>query len=183
MAWRIAKGVLYALLAGNVGLYALHGTPAETLDTAAWLVLLGLFEWETGGWGMPPRNRRVVHALRAIATLAVLVACTGYAFAREWLDFANACTWLMVVLLLEAQVRVPDRHVGLHGVRRLLALACYVALAGFVVAWTVDGVRGDPDALLDAWDAALWLLAFVAIELNLFGLQAGRADAPPSTAS
>lgn len=183
LAWRVGKAVLYALLAVNVGLYALHGTPAETLDTAAWLLLLGLFEWETGGWGLRTRSRRVVHVLRAIATLAVLVACAGYALAREWLDFANASAWLAVVLLLEAEVRVPSRHARLHRVRRALAMACYVALSGFVVAWTVDGLRGDRDALLDAWDAALWLLAFVAIELNVFGLQSpgARAQAPEAS--
>lgn len=177
VAWRVAKALLYALLAGDVALYALHGTAAETLDTAAWLVLLALFEWETGGWRLGRRTRRVVHAARALAAAAVLVAWTGYARDGAWLDFANATAWLAVVLLLEAEVRVPARHVAAHRARRALTWAAYALLGGFVATWALAGMRGDAGALLDAWDAALWLLAFVAIELNVFGLDS--RDAKP----
>lgn len=163
--------MLYALLFGNVGLYALHGTPAETVDTTAWLVLLLLFEWETGGWSLPARMRLAVHAVRAVASLAVLWACASYALAREWLDFANAAAWLGVVLMLELEVRIPPERVRWHRVRSAMTWALYAALGGFVAAWAVQGLRGVGGALLDAWDAALWLLAFVAIELNVFGLR------------
>lgn len=177
-AFAAFKWTIYALLALNVALYGLHGTLTEQVDTGAWVLLLLLFEWETGGWPMGPRQRRAAHVLRLVASLAVVGACVAYAAQREWLDFANAGTWLAVVVVLELQVRVPPARRGFHRMRHGLALALYTALAAFLVAWLVLGLgEGSAGAWLDAWDAALWLLAFVAIELNVFG-QARPAFAP-----
>lgn len=47
------KWAIYSLLAANVALYAASGTSTETVDTAAWVLLLLLFEWETGDWRLP----------------------------------------------------------------------------------------------------------------------------------
>jgi hypothetical protein len=164
----VFKWAVYALLALDVALYAAHGTLTETLDTAAWLALLLLFEWETGGWPRGPRSMRVVHGLRAVASLVVAWACVDYARQREWLDFANAATWLAVVVALELEVRVPARRMRFHAARRAFTWALYAALVGFIIAWLVLG-GGDVDgAWLDAWDASLWLAAFIVIELNLF---------------
>lgn len=171
----VFKWLVYALLASNVALYAWQGTPTETLDTAAWLVLLLLFEWETGGWGLSPRQRMVARGIRAVASVAVVWACTSYAFEREWLDFANAATWLAVVLALELEVRVPGHRRVFHRVRRAVTWVLYLALAGFVVAWLALGAGEVDGAWLDAWDALLWLAAFVAIELNVFGVSASGA--------
>lgn len=173
-AWRIFKASLYALLMGNVALYALQGTGAETIDTAAWLVLLVLLEWETGGWSLTSRTRAAVHGIRAIASFAVLWACAVYALDREWLDFANAAAWLGAVLMLELEVRIPPRRAHLHRVRRVATWILYAALGGFAAAWWLQGLGGVDGAMLDAWDATLWLLAFVAIELNVFGWRSVR---------
>lgn len=156
------------MLALDVGLYAGHGTATEVLDTAAWLALLLLFEWETGGWALSSRQRVFVHGLRLLASAAVVWACASYAIEREWLDFANAATWLAVVLALELEVRVPARHRTFHRARRGVAWGLYLALAGYAITWLVLGVADADGAWLDAWDALLWLAAFVAIELNLF---------------
>jgi hypothetical protein len=164
----VFKWSVYALLALDVALYAAHGTLTETLDTAAWLVLLLLFEWETGDWPRSPRPWRVVHGLRALASLVVAWACADYALQREWLDFANAATWLAVVLALELEVRVPPHRRRFHAMRRVVIWPLYLALVGFIVAWLVLGGTDVDGAWLDAWDAALWLAAFVVIELNLF---------------
>jgi hypothetical protein len=162
----------YALLAADVAWYARYGRVTELVDTAAWFVLLLLFEWETGGWPMPARARRPVHVVRVLASVAVAVAVAGYAFEREWLDFANEATWLAVVVLLELEVRVPPQAHHLHRWRRAAAVALYAALVAFMLAWLGDGLVGaEPlHALLDAWDALLWLVAFATIELNVFGL-------------
>lgn len=165
---------MYALLALDVALYAAHGTFTETLDTAAWLVLLLLFEWETGGWSRGPRSVRVVHGLRALASLVVAWACIDYALQREWLDFANAATWLAVVLTLELEVRVARHRRRFHAARRVVAWVLYAALVGFIAAWLALGGSDITGAWLDAWDATLWLAAFGVIELNLF---APRRDA------
>lgn len=168
------KWSVYALLALDIVLYGLHGTFNEQLDTAAWLVLLLLFEWETGRWPMGPRARLAAHGLRLLAASAVAVACAGYARQEEWLDFANAVAWLAVVASLELEVRVAPAFARFHRVRHAITLGLYVALAGFVVAWLLRGLAfGGPGAWLDAWDGALWLLAFVAIELNVFRHEPG----------
>lgn len=167
----VFKWLMYALLAGDVVLYALFGRLTELVDTAAWLVLLLLFEWETGGWSLPSRLRPALHGVRAIAALAVLAACVGYALERQWLDFSNEMVWLGVVALLELEVRLSADAVRLHRWRRGAAAALYLVLVAFLVSWAVEGATGPQPmhAWLDAWDALLWMAAFVVIELNVFG--------------
>lgn len=179
----VFKWSVYALLALDVALYAAHGTLTETLDTAAWLVLLLLFEWETGGWSGAPRSMRPVHAVRALASMVIAWAVVDYALQREWLDFANAATWLAVVLALELEVRIPARRRRFHAVRRGLTAMLYAALGAFVIAWLVLGGADVEGAWLDAWDASLWLAAFVVIELNLFAPAAGGRPAAPHPAA
>ena len=164
------KWAIYSLLAANVALYAASGTSTETVDTAAWVLLLLLFEWETGDWRLPVWSRPLVRLLRALAGLAVVWACIDYGLDGERLDFANACTWLAVVLALELELRIPTGRAYLHRMRRALAWCLYVALAAFALAWWFQAAAGVDEAWLDAWDASLWLAAFVAIELNVFGL-------------
>lgn len=177
-AFAAFKWAVYALLALNVGLYGLHGTPIEQVDTAAWVILLLLFEWETGGWRLAPWRRPLVHGLRLLAMAAVVASCVAYAVQREWLDFANGVAWLGVVVALELEVRVPPALRGFHAVRRWVTLGLYSALVAFLLAWLVAGLaEGGAGTWLDAWDAALWLLAFAAIELNVFGW-GGRAPGP-----
>lgn len=177
------KWAVYALLAGNVALYALQGTPTETVDTAAWVLLLLLFEWETGGWRLPRWSRTAVRLLRGLAGLAVVWACVDYALDGERLDFANAAAWLGVVIALELELRLPARWRRAHRARRLAAWALYAALAAFALAWWALAFGGEREAWLDAWDATLWLAAFVVIELNVFGWARAAGDASPRAAA
>src|SRR5688572_6631295 len=145
----VFKWIIYALLAIDVVLYARYGRLTELIDTAAWLVLLLLFEWETGGWRLPSRWLPALHGVRALAAVAVVVAVIGYALERVWLDFANEAVWLGVVALLELEVRLPPAAVRLHRVRRVLAAALYLALVGFLLTWAAMGFgEEDPQA---AW--------------------------------
>ena len=167
----VFKWSIYALLAGDVVLYSLYGRLTELIDTAAWLVLLMLFEWETGGWPLRARWIPALHGVRLLASVSVVIAVVGYALERVWLDFFNEMTWLGVVALLELEVRLPPGAVRLHRMRRAIAAALYVALVGFLLNWAAMGF-GDENpraAWLDTWDALLWLVAFVVIELNVFG--------------
>ena len=172
----VFRWMVYGLLAADVMLYARYGRATELVDTAAWFVLLLLFEWETGGWRMPKRARVPVHVVRVLAALAVALAVAGYAWEREWLDFANEAVWLAVVVLLEVELRVSRDARELHRWRRWITTLLYGALVAFMLAWLVDGLVGDEPwhALLDAGDALLWLVAFATIELNVFGLGPGR---------
>ena len=58
-----------------------------------------------------------------------------------------------------------------HRWRRGAAVLLYLILIGLLLAWVVQGATGPQPmhAWLDAWDALLWLAAFVVIELNVFG--------------
>ena len=81
------------------------------------------------------------------------------------IDIVNAGTWLIVVFLLEVEVWLQIKEVLTD---RMMAIGKYVK--GFfyfllffcAVYW---GFEGD---FLDFWDAFLWLVAFVFIEMNIF---------------
>ncbi|MEO1036954.1 MAG: hypothetical protein AAFX44_15470 [Pseudomonadota bacterium] len=87
-------------------------------------------------------------------------------------DVVNAGTWLAVVLTLEAEVFAQHRRrLTRHGLLLLqwLKAALYLTLLGCAGFWWLRGT------FLDFWDAFLWLLAFVFIELNVFAWQAETA--------
>ena len=84
-------------------------------------------------------------------------------------DVINSAAWILVVILLEIEVRLLTRWGG--GSRPMARLAnslkvvLYTTLVVAAIYW---GFKGD---FLDFWDAALWLFAFVFIELNVFEWQ------------
>jgi hypothetical protein len=210
---------------------------AATIDTAAWVVLLLMFELETyvlEDRHFTPPVRLSLHALRVLCYLFIVFAFYGYiedalyvfqtsplagiselcALAgQNWsyattfgeyaeitasncasfsdldtfvrfdgvaavvdqpglaaihflamVDVANAGVWLLVVLLLEVDVRLQEKN-RFEGMALYLSTAAkvvlYSVLALAVVAWMVTG------DFVDWWDAFLWLVAFVFIELNV----------------
>ncbi len=168
--FRLFKTAVYVLLAANLALYALFGSANELVDSVAWVALLALFEIETAhGARLSALEIRLVHVLRLVAAAGVLAAAAGYVAEAEWLDAANAWLWVAVVVLLEIEVRFPAA-VGRRRESFLIAAAVlYSALLLPVPVWAWQG------AWLDAWDAALWLAAFFAIELNVLRRQSGYA--------
>ena len=134
---------------------------SEGLDSAAWLVLLVLFEIETGSGPMPPKRTALVHALRLLAAVAIPVAAVGYVIDSEWVDAINAVVWIAVVMVLEFQVRFSQAAADYRVVINAVAAGLYVSLGCVVLLWLW---RAD---WFSAYDAFLWLLAFVAIELNV----------------
>jgi hypothetical protein len=210
---------------------------AATIDTAAWVVLLLMFELETYVLEDRHFTRTVtlsLHTLRAVCYLFIVSAFYGYvtdaayvyqtsplagvsdlcalvgqnwsyattfgeyveitasncasltpldAFVRfdgvaavvdepglaaihflAMVDVANAGVWLLVVLLLETDVRLQEKN-RFEGLALYLSTVAkvilYSILAFAVVAWMVTG------DFVDWWDAFLWLVAFVFIELNV----------------
>jgi hypothetical protein len=82
-----------------------------------------------------------------------------------WVDVINSAVWLLVVLILEIDVWLQERNL-LEGAALHVSSAFKVVLYGtLLLAATFWGVKGD---FVDFWDAFLWLLAFVFIELNVF---------------
>jgi hypothetical protein len=164
VAFRLFKSAVFTLLAVDLALYALRGRPYEIVDAAAWLVLLVSFEIETAhGARLSTRQRRWMHLLRIVAAAGVLAAAVGYLTERAWLDAANAWLWIAVVVLLEVEVRQPAAVARRRESFLIAAVVLYSALLMLVPVWAWQG------EWLEAWDAALWLSAFFAIELNVLG--------------
>ena len=149
---------------------------ACSLVSDNWVVMLKLDEFipltasNCAQWGS---DTRVVSGLEH-----VLAAPSGLLAAQRLalVDVINAGAWILVVVLLEIDVRVLTRwddmsRYAVHlwkGVKLML----YTTLVVAAIFW---GFKGN---FLDFWDAALWLFAFVFIELNVFEWQQEIRDDP-----
>jgi hypothetical protein len=90
-----------------------------------------------------------------------------------WVDVFNASAWLLIVLLFQVEVMLEQAKrltkrifISVTAVK----IASYLVLFGCAVYWTIFS------AFIDSWDAWLWLIAFVLIDLNLLGID---EDEPP----
>ena len=140
---------LYALLAVNTAWFLAIAPWTKGLDSLAWFTLLMLFALETANrrWLEKLHARGLVHLLRA----------------------GVVALWILVVILLECELRFAQ-WVATH--RRLFAYsACvlYGAIAMLIPLWAL---RGE---WFDAYDAVLWLIAFVLIEMDALKLDAGSS--------
>ena len=82
-----------------------------------------------------------------------------------WVDVINAGVWLLVVMILEVDVRLQERERYEGLALRLSNTAKFVLYSLLLLAAIYWGLKGD---FIDFWDAFLWLVAFVFIELNVF---------------
>lgn len=143
-------------------------TPVCALNPSQWAVLVDFDKFSS----LADVDCRVLPPeVWVIPTLDNVLA-TPEAFASAWelalVDVINAGAWIGVVIILEVEVRLqlwggmPRRlQPGVTALKVLL----YVTLGGAAVYWGFEG------EFLDFWDAALWLFAFVFIELNVFEWQ------------
>jgi hypothetical protein len=211
---------------------------AASIDTAAWVVLLLMFELETFVLTDDHVTRRVtmtLHVLRALCYVVIVYAFFGYltkllfllgatplagttdlcslasgqwAYTIDldeyerittancasfsdassfyqltglqavvdrsgltditrlaWVDLINSGVWLLVVLLLEIDVRLQERDMFKGLALQISNAAKYVIYPILLLAAIYWGIKGD---FVDFWDAFLWLVAFVFIELNVF---------------
>ena len=82
-----------------------------------------------------------------------------------WADVINAAAWILVVVILEIDVWLQERHRYEGAVlyaSNAFKFVLYSTLLLVAIYWTF---KGD---LLDVWDAYMWLVAFVFIEMNVF---------------
>ncbi|MYJ22174.1 MAG: hypothetical protein F4101_02060 [Nitrospira sp. SB0673_bin_12] len=172
---------------------------AASIDTAAWVILLLLFELETCQLSDEVLARPiglVIRGLRVLCYGVIVYAFTGYlskalgfglyvpagvadagtlvqATRLAWVDVVNSGTWLLILALLELDVRPGVK--GLFAswfatARRLAKYLLYAVIAGTAMYWGLFGT------FLDFWDAFLWIAAFVFIERNVW-----KPDEPRST--
>lgn len=82
-----------------------------------------------------------------------------------FVDVTNASDWVLIVLILQADVWMQLRHQLTHTmvkVMHFIKALLYFLLFGCAIYWGINGT------FLDFWDASLWILAFSFIELNIF---------------
>lgn len=210
---------------------------AASIDTAAWVVLLLMFELETYALDDKYFTRRVtltLHSLRAICYAFIVYSFYGYlikllfiysavpfagpndlcaivdgawayavdldeyeiltasncaAFSQAgdfmrlqdmaavvdqhgfidivrlaWVDVINSAVWLLVVIVLEIDVRLQERNKLIDTALWFSTLSKYILYSALFLAAVYWGFKGD---FVDFWDAFLWLVAFVFIELNV----------------
>lgn len=85
-----------------------------------------------------------------------------------WVDVFNSAAWILVVIVLEVEVRLQLRGALSAQVMRVNKWVKLVLYATLFLAAAYWGYAGD---FLDFWDASLWLFAFIFIELNVFEWQ------------
>ncbi len=168
------KGLIFALIGINALVFSVRGTAAEIIDTLAWLTLLTLFEIETVHPHLLQgvRALRYTHIARLLAGAAVCIAAAGYVIDRAWIDAANIALWIAVVILLEFELRYPRVVASRRQAFVIIAALLYGGLATMVMAWAW---RGE---WFDAYDAVLWLIAFLVIEMNLLRPPVPARQAP-----
>jgi len=86
-----------------------------------------------------------------------------------WVDVINATAWVSVVLMLEVDVHTQLGNISSKWWEKynlFIKASVYGVLFIAAVYW---GVTGN---FLEFWDAFLWILAFVLIEMNMFEWQA-----------
>jgi len=174
--FRWLKITVFALLASNAAVFLASGTFSEALDSIAWLTLLASFELETGLGGrfIEQREAAVLRVARLVAAAAILAAAAGYVRDKEWLDAVNIGLWIAVVALLEIEVRYAGAVARHRPWFAVTAAAFYSGLATLVLFWLWQG------EWFDAYDAALWLIAFITIELNVLQSLNREGSSPAS---
>jgi hypothetical protein len=175
---------VFGLLAGNILLFLVYGGLHEALDSLGWMILLGVFEYETTSLHeaySSPVEKYVLLALQSLGYGLTIFATYRYFEEREWIDFANALTWLLVCGALAYDVYAPGEYGGLEWrLRNAFKALLYTILFGLAVLWGYIGLTGEGTlaGLLDFYDATLWIVCFVVVELNVFAHE--TADEPAS---
>lgn len=167
------KAVVYAALLANVGLFILDGDDwlaPKAVDQIGWIIILGVFEWETGRLPAGEALTRISPpslGLELLGYACALFALNHYVAIHDPIEIANATAWLAISALIWVDLFRPDGSRG--PARAALRWSLYGITFLCAVWWGMDG------AWLDFWDAAIWIICFFVIEINIFGLDSTRA--------
>ena len=123
---------------------------------------------------MISKNKRILHPHRLFQLFKyfvyVLLAYNVLLWFREDLaasavTFGETVTWLIIVVLLQAEVwlqlkdKLTDQLIFIAKISKGFFYSILFVCAAY---WGINGT------FLDFWDAFLWLVAFIFIELNIF---------------
>lgn len=92
-------------------------------------------------------------------------SAAGAAINLAIVDIVNAADWLVIVILLEVEVylQLEDKLS-----ERMLKTGKYIKSFFYLVLFACAAYWGIHGDFLDFWDAFLWLVAFIFIEMNVF---------------
>lgn len=154
------KLAIVALLTLNIALFALFDTLITTLDACVWVLLLISYELEAYTVSLPI-SRHSLLIIRRLLIAVIPIPFFGYLMTGEWLEATNALIWFLLIALIELRVSWPER---VAKVARMYWLSNFAVFAGLIVMVGLWLWRGE---WLDAYDAALWIVAFGIIEADL----------------
>lgn len=152
---------ILVLLTLNALIYALVDTLTGAVDAIVWLVLLVLYEAETNLNNLP-LSATVLQNIRHALIVVIVLVFFSYMLTGEWLDVLNTLLWLVLIALLELEVRYREWVTEHQSWVWLIKIATFCALVAIAVVWCW---MGD---WLDGYDAFLWITAFALIEVDIF---------------
>ena len=91
-----------------------------------------------------------------------------------WVEVINGAAWLLLVLVLEADVQLAERRLLAGPIAWISTVTkgiLYALLFAAAIAWGIDS------GFQDFVDAVLWLAAFVFIDLNSRKIRLRRRSA------
>lgn len=162
------KLAILVLLMLNTVIYAFVDTLTSTVDALAWLVLLVMYELETNSNNLPIAET-IMQAIRYGLIALIALVFVSYLQDSEWLDVANSLLWFGLIALLELEVHKPVLVMRHDHLFWLLTLTTFIGLIAMAVIWLWQG------AWLDGYDAALWIVAFGLIEVDIFNFLKRKA--------
>jgi hypothetical protein len=154
------KLAIVVLLTLNVVIYAIADTLTSAVDALTWLVLLVLYELEANS--AAPMAEKTLHGIRDVLIAVIVLVFISYVHDSEWLDVVNSVLWFVLIALLEMEVRWPDKLFKYRQHYWLATVTVFAGLIAMMLAWAWQS------AWLDVYDAALWIVAFGSIEVDIF---------------
>ena len=154
------KLTIVLLIMLNAVIYVLADTLTNAVDALAWLSLLVLYELET--YNVALIARIWLHRLRGFLIVVIVLVFISYVHSGEWLDVVNSALWFTLIALLELEVHWSDKVFKYQQSYWWVTVAVFAGLIMVVVVWAWQS------AWLDAYDATLWIIAFGAIEADIF---------------
>lgn len=89
------------------------------------------------------------------------------------IDIINSADWLVIVMLLNVEVWLQSRD-KLTG--KIMAVTKFTKGLFYIILLLCAAYWGIEGSFLDFWDAFLWIVAFLFIELNIFRWHAETED-------
>lgn len=161
------KSLLLALLLINALTFLFRGEWNDSFDSLAWIVLMLLYEIQSGNVLAMHQLHPKLPWIRNLAVLVVVVAETSYLFEGAWLDGVYSLLWLLVVVLFELESRFKQQVVASPWLFRTAAAVLALGMAGVILAWMMN------EAYFNAYDGLIWSFAFLIIDLDLMASALG----------